>query len=240
MTAVDDAGQATDAETPESFRARVQAWLDRHAPRKGEPGDFSSAHVFSAPTPQEYDQREREALQITKAWQRRIFDAGFAGLAWPREYGGVDGPKWQDEIVAEEQSRYGVSTKMLAVALEMVPPVLFEYGSDEQRAQHLPAVLRGEESWCQLLSEPGAGSDLGRASGPGRPRSRVVGHVTGQKVWTSGAGTADVRAPPGPERAIARTRRVVVLHTRYARSRCGGAPIAPDVGWVPLQRGFPL
>jgi alkylation response protein AidB-like acyl-CoA dehydrogenase len=190
VTAVDDAGRVTDAETPGSFRARVQIWLDRHAPRKGEPGDFSSAHLFSAPTPREYDQREREALRITKAWQRRMFEAGFAGLAWPREYGGVDGPKWQDEIVAEEQSHYGVSTKMLAVALEMVPPVLFEYGSDEQRAQHLPAVLRGEESWCQLLSEPGAGSDL---AGVGTRSTEVTGgwHVTGQKVWTSGAGTAD-------------------------------------------------
>jgi alkylation response protein AidB-like acyl-CoA dehydrogenase len=127
---------------------------------------------------------------VTKTWQRRVYDAGFAGLSWAREYGGTDGPTWLDEIVAEEQSRYGVSTKMLAIALEMVPPVLFGHGTSEQRARHLPLVLRGEESWCQLLSEPGAGSDLAAVS----TRARAVEggwEVTGQKVWTSGAGTAD-------------------------------------------------
>ena len=186
MTAVDEA----EVNDPERFRARVRSWLDGHAPRKGEQGDFSSAHLISAATPEEYERREREALAVSKAWQRRMFDAGFAGLAWPREYGGVDAPKWRDEIVADEQSRYGVSTKMLAVALEMVPPVLFEHGSPEQRAQHLPLVLRGEETWCQLLSEPGAGSDLASL---GTRATAVAGgwHVTGQKVWTSGAQTAD-------------------------------------------------
>ena len=177
------------AETPESFRARVRTWLDANAPRKGAAGDFSAAHLISAPTPEEYERREREALAKTKEWQRRLFDAGYAGLGWPTEYGGAAAPGWQDEIVAEEQSRYGVSTKMLAVALEMVPPVLFEHGTAAQRARHLPAVVHGEESWCQLLSEPGAGSDLASVS----TRAGAVGdgwEVTGQKVWTSGAGTA--------------------------------------------------
>jgi alkylation response protein AidB-like acyl-CoA dehydrogenase len=178
------------ADTPDAFRTRVRAWLDLHAPRKGEPGDFSSAHLISAPTPGDYEQRERDALDVTKDWERRLFDAGLAGLAWPQKYGGRGGPKWQDEVVAEEQARYGVSLKMLAIALEMVPPVLLAFGSPEQRAQHLPVVLRGEESWCQLLSEPGAGSDLASV---GTEATAVPGgwQVTGQKVWTSGAGTAD-------------------------------------------------
>jgi alkylation response protein AidB-like acyl-CoA dehydrogenase len=178
------------AETSERFRARVRTWLDDNAPRKGEPGDFSSAHLISAPTAREYERREREALAVTKEWQRRVFEAGLAGLGWPREYGGHGGPKWQDEIVAEEHARYGVSTKMLAIALEMLPPVLFGFGTPEQRARHLPVVLRGQESWCQLLSEPGAGSDLASV---GTRSTAVPGgwQVTGQKVWTSGAGTAD-------------------------------------------------
>ena len=127
---------------------------------------------------------------MTKEWQRSLFDAGFAGLAWPQQYGGTGGPKWQDETVAADQSRYGVSTKMLAIALEMVPPVLFEFGTPQQRTEHLPRVLRGQESWCQLLSEPGAGSDLASLGTRATP---VTGgwQVTGQKVWTSGAGTAD-------------------------------------------------
>ena len=193
-----------ETETPEVFRARVRTWLDRHAPRKGEPGDFSAAHLISAPTPEEYERCERDALTVTKTWQRRVFDAGLAGLSWPREYGGSDGPPWLDEIVAEEQSRYGVSTNMLAIALDMVPPVLFGHGTSAQRARHLPVVLRGDESWCQLLSEPGAGSDL---AGVSTRATAVEGgwEVTGQKVWTSGAGTADfalllARSEPAPGR----------------------------------------
>ena len=177
-------------ESTSIFRDRVIAWLDTNAPRKGDPGDFSAAHLVSAPTAEEYHQREREALAVTMAWQGRVFDAGFAGRSWPSAYGGADMPSRQDEIFLEEQARYGVSTKMISIALEMVPSVLFEFGSEEQRAEHLPRVLRGEESWCQLLSEPGAGSDL--ASVATRAPGAAGGWcVTGQKVWTSGAGTAD-------------------------------------------------
>jgi len=192
-------------ETPQAFRARVRAWLNANAPRKGEPGDFSAAHLVSARTPEDYRRREHEALAVTMAWQRRLFDAGFAGRSWPREYGGAGAPAWQDEVVADEQSRYGLSTKMIAVALEMVPPVLFQHGTEEQRAGHLARVLRGGESWCQLLSEPGAGSDL--ASVSTRATATAGGwSVTGQKVWTSGAGTADfalllARSDPVPGRA---------------------------------------
>ncbi len=177
-------------ESPSAFLARVRAWLEANAPRKGEPGDFSATHLVSADTPEEYHRREHEALTVTTAWQRKVFEAGFAGRSWPSEYGGAGEPPWQDEVFVEEQARYGVSTKMIAIALEMVPPVLFEHGTAEQRAVHLPKVLRGDESWCQLLSEPGAGSDLASVS----TRASVVAggwSVTGQKVWTSGAATAD-------------------------------------------------
>jgi alkylation response protein AidB-like acyl-CoA dehydrogenase len=218
------------AETRDAFRARVRAWLEANAPRKGESGDFSAAHLVSARTPEEYRRREHEALAVTVAWQRRLFDAGFAGRSWPPEYGGAGAPAWQDEVVAEEQSRYGVSTKMIAVALEMVPPVLFEHGTDEQRAAHLPLVLRGEESWCQLLSEPGAGSDLASVS---TRATAVAGgwSVTGQKVWTSGAGTAGfalllARSEPVPGRAglscFAADMRAPGVDVRPLRQMSGG------------------
>ena len=85
---------------------------------------------------------------------------------------------------------YGVSTKVLAVGLEMLPPVLFAHGSHEQRLRYLPPSVRGDETWCQLLSEPDAGSDLGSAKSFA---AAVSGgwSVSGQKVWTSGAGTSD-------------------------------------------------
>jgi alkylation response protein AidB-like acyl-CoA dehydrogenase len=175
---------------PEEFRALVEAWFERNAPEKGDADDFSSVHVVSAPTREQFRERERHALAMTKDWQRRLFEAELAGRSWPVEYGGHGAPAWQDEVVAEVQSRYGVSTKMLAVALEMLPPVLFAHGSHEQRLGYLPPVIRGEASWCQLLSEPDAGSDLGSVR-----TTAVVTEggwsVSGQKVWTSGAGEAD-------------------------------------------------
>lgn len=171
------------------FRAAVRAWFDAHAPARGSAHDFSSVHVVSAPTIEEYRRREHDAFGRTAAWQRTLFDAGLAGRAWPVEYGGAGALAWQDDVVAEEQGRYGVSTKMLAVATEMLPPVLFAHGSHEQRLTHLPRVVRGEESWCQLLSEPDAGSDLASVTTLAVPATGGWS-VSGQKVWTSGAGSS--------------------------------------------------
>jgi alkylation response protein AidB-like acyl-CoA dehydrogenase len=179
-----------EIEEPHQFRARVHAWLQANAPKKGDPDDFSAIHIVSATTAEEYEAREQRAMAVTQKWQRKLFDAGLAGRSWPIEYGGHGAPAWQDEIVSDEQSRYGVSTKMFAIALEMLPPVLFAHGTHGQRVEHLPRVVRGEESWCQLLSEPDAGSDLASVRTTATP---VEGgwSVSGQKVWTSGAGSAD-------------------------------------------------
>ena len=178
-----------DIDDREEFRTRVHAWLEANAPKKGTPEDFSSLHIVSAGTAQEYRAREHIAYERTKAWQRKLFDAGLASRSWPIECGGRGAPDWQDDIVVDEQSRYGVSTKMFAISLEMLPPVLFRHGTHEQRLRHLPQVLRGDEVWCQLLSEPEAGSDLANVRTLATP---VDGGwtVTGQKVWTSSAGVA--------------------------------------------------
>jgi len=184
---IDSAGMSEDRD---AFRALVRAWLDEHAPAKGSPDDFSTVHVVTATTVEEYEERERHALAVTRAWQRTLYEAGLAGRSWPVEYGGAGAPSWQGDVVAAEQARYGVSTKVLAFALEMLPPVLFAHGTHEQRVAHLPQVIRGEQSWCQLLSEPDAGSDLASVSTLASP---VPGgwSVTGQKVWTSGAVTSE-------------------------------------------------
>jgi alkylation response protein AidB-like acyl-CoA dehydrogenase len=172
------------------FGARLQTWFEQNAPAKGGPDDFSSVHIVSAATAAEYQAKERHAVEVTRDWVRTLFDAGLAARSWPIEYGGHGEPHWQDEVVADQQARFGVSTKMFAVSLEMLPPVLFAHGSHDQRLRHLPRVVRGEEIWCQLLSEPDAGSDLASARTAARP---VEGGwlVNGQKVWTSGAGGAD-------------------------------------------------
>jgi len=178
-----------NSETRARFQAQVRDWLNANAPKKGDPDDFSAVHIVSAPTADEYCALEEHAVAVTRAWQRKLFDAGFAGCSWPVEYGGRGGSRWQDDVVAGEQSQFGVSTKMFAVALEMLPAVLFAHGTHEQRLMHLPPVVRGEETWCQLLSEPDAGSDLANVRTLANP---VTGgwSVTGQKVWTSGARTA--------------------------------------------------
>jgi alkylation response protein AidB-like acyl-CoA dehydrogenase len=182
---------APAAEDRPTFEGRVRAWFEANAPRKGGPGDFSAAHLVSAASLEEYHRREREALDLATGWQRRLHDAGLAGCSWPVAYGGRGGPSWQDEVVVAEQARWGVSTKVLAIGLEMVAAVLFAHGTHEQRLAHLPRVVRGDEVWCQLLSEPDAGSDLG---GVRTSATAVDGgwELQGQKVWTSGAGVADV------------------------------------------------
>jgi alkylation response protein AidB-like acyl-CoA dehydrogenase len=213
--------------TPTAFRAGVRAWFDEHAPARGSPDDFSAIHVVTSRTQAEYRARERAALEMTRQWQQKLFAAGLAGRSWPKEYGGVGAPAWQDDAVAEEQARYGVSTKMMAVALEMVPPVLFAHGTHEQRLDHLPRVVRGEEAWCQLLSEPSAGSDLASVSTLATP---VDGgwSVTGQKVWTSGAGSSDYAL------LIARTDRSVPGRPGLS---CFAMPMAqPGVDVRPLRQ----
>lgn len=194
---------STADETPDEFRARVVAWFDEHAPPKGGPDDFSAAHIVSGRTPEEYDEREHAAVERTRAWQRTLIEARLARPSWPVEYGGQGGSPEQDEIVASVQAGYGVSTKMFAVGLEMLPAVLFTHGTEEQRLRWLRPALHGDEIWCQLLSEPGAGSDLGSL----RTTATVTDggwSVTGQKVWTSGAGASDrallmARSEPGSQ-----------------------------------------
>ncbi|KPM56026.1 acyl-CoA dehydrogenase [Frankia sp. R43] len=179
------------AEERSEFQARVHEWFAANAPRKGSPEDFSAVHIVSAATAEEYRAQEQHAISVTRAWQRRLFDAGLAGRSWRPEYGGHGAPDWQDEVVIEEQARWGVSTKMFAVGLEMVPAVLFGHGTHEQRATFLPPILRGENSWCQLLSEPGAGSDLANVQTRATPVDGGGWSVTGQKVWTSNAGCSE-------------------------------------------------
>src|SRR4051812_31150574 len=99
--------RSRDRREQEGFRAEVRAWLEANAPAKGSPDDFSAAHVVSASTIEEFEARETAALDVTRAWQRRLFDAGWAGRSWPAEYGGHGGPPWQHEVVAEEQSHFG-------------------------------------------------------------------------------------------------------------------------------------
>ena len=195
----------------------------------------SSAH----PLPRSTAALEEHAVAVTRAWQRKLFDAGFAGRSWPVEYGGRGGSQWEDDVVAGEQSQFGVSTKMFAVALEMLPAVLFAHGTHEQRLMHLPPVVRGEETWCQLLSEPDAGSDLANVRDAGETRCRWVVGDRPEGVDLGGE-NGGVRPPHRAQRSdvVASSWPVLLCagHVRPGRDR---APAPTDVGWVSLQRGVP-
>jgi len=125
-----------------------------------------------------------------KEWQRVLYEGGWAGITWPVDAGGRGGPGWQQRIFNEEQSHYSVAVGVFAVGIGMAGPTIIVWGTPEQQERFLPAMLRGDDVWCQLFSEPGAGSDLAGL----RTRAERDGDewtVNGQKVWTSGAHYSD-------------------------------------------------
>jgi alkylation response protein AidB-like acyl-CoA dehydrogenase len=160
----------------EAFRAEIRAWLEKEVPAHGSP-------------PVADDWPARRAYDTS--WQRKLFDAGLAGIAWPAAFGGRGLPISQQLVYLEEYARanapyVGVSF----VGLMHAGPTLIAEGSDAQRAFHLPRILRGESVWCQGFSEPQAGSDLASL------RTRAVRRgdeyvVTGQKIWSTRAHVAD-------------------------------------------------
>jgi alkylation response protein AidB-like acyl-CoA dehydrogenase len=162
-------------DTPEEavFRAEARAWLEAHAP----------THL----APRTARASGGEAwVQRCKAWQRTLYDGGWAGITWPKEYGGRGGTSLEQRVFDQEQARFGVATGVFAVGIGMVGPTLIAHGTEAQKARYLDPLLRGDEVWCQLFSEPGAGSDLAAlATKAVRDGDEFV--VDGQKVWTSGA-----------------------------------------------------
>ena len=147
----------------------------------------------------------KAAIQFDKAWQRRLFDAGWAGINWPKEYGGrglsiVQQVIWLEEYAKAHAPWIGANF----VGINHGGPTLILNASEEQKAYHLPRILRGDAIWCQGFSEPGAGSDLAGI----RTKARIEGNelvVSGTKIWTSFAHVADwqelvVRTEEGSQR----------------------------------------
>ena len=173
---------------PDDFRAEVRAWLRSAAPAKGAPDDFSTAHTERADDYESYERQLATNMRRIVSWQRALDDVGWGALGWPPEYGGI-GESYR-KIFAEEQAQVGVTTKPLSVGVEMVGPTLIAFGTKEQLQRYLAPLRRGDEVWCQLFSEPDAGSDL--------PSLRTAAsetdngwYLNGQKVWTSGASCSD-------------------------------------------------
>jgi alkylation response protein AidB-like acyl-CoA dehydrogenase len=170
------------------FRNRARAWLEQNAPRRGggeEPG--------------------RAGIATQKAFQAKLYDAGFAGITWPKEYGG-QGLTNAEQIAFGQAARdFALPVGAFVIGLGMPGPTILELGSDEQKRRYLPKLLRGEEIWCQLFSEPSGGSDVA-ALITTAVRDGDEWVLNGQKVWTSGAQYSDYGA------VIARTDPTVPKH----------------------------
>jgi alkylation response protein AidB-like acyl-CoA dehydrogenase len=168
-------------DTPQeaAFRTEARAWLETNATPKGSPDDFS-AGIWSD------ELSEDKYIKLCTAWQATLYEHGWAGLTWPTQFGGQGRKPIEGIIWNQELGRFGVSVGLFMVAHGMVAPTLMAHGTEAQQTRYLPAMLRGDELWCQLFSEPGAGSDLASiATKAVRDGSEWV--VTGQKVWTSSA-----------------------------------------------------
>src|SRR5690606_26988525 len=169
-----------------ALRAEVRAWLDEHAVRR-DPEALAGMRTFRTRT-----EAEDEALDAEEsAGQYARADGGCAAPPWPAGPGGRDLSPLHAGVYAAEEAHYDVVGRMFTGGTDMVGPTLIEWGTDEQRRHHLPRILRADDIWCQLFSEPGAGSDLaGLSTRALRDGDEWV--VTGQKVWTTGAHYSDL------------------------------------------------
>ena len=162
----------------EAFRLKVRDWLAENMPTSGLSADREGRD-------------DKTWLAKAKAWQRRLYEAGYVALAWPKEYGGQAMDPVRQSIVNDEMVRAKAPYLVGGSGLGMLGPTLISWGSEEQKQRYLPKILTAEEIWCQGYSEPGAGSDLASL----KTRAEIVGDefvVNGQKVWTSGAQYADM------------------------------------------------
>ncbi len=170
-------------DTPEEavFRAEARAWLEANAERK-RPGD---------PEPDRVSEFiDAEALREAKQWQRKKADAGWACLRWPEEYGGRGAAPILEVIWTQEEGNFRTPPNPFMIGHGMCGPTLMAHGNSEQQQRWLPKLLSGEETWCQLFSEPSAGSDLaGLRTTAVRDGDGWI--VNGQKIWTTGAQFCD-------------------------------------------------
>jgi alkylation response protein AidB-like acyl-CoA dehydrogenase len=161
-------------DTPEqaSYREQARAWLEQHRAQ--------------AP-PRSGSYEDREYVDGRRAWQRQLAEAGLAGVTWPREYGGQGHGPIEQVTVNQELSRAEVPGILDVIGIGMLGPCLIAHGSDEQKNRYLGPMLHGDEVWCQLFSEPAAGSDLAAIQARARQVEDGSWRLSGQKVWTTNA-----------------------------------------------------
>ena len=170
-------------DTPEeaAFRAEARSWLEANSKLRSP--DDATPDVLSERT-------NDEALAAAKAWQKKKAEAGWACITWPKEYGGREATAIQSVIWGQEESKFNTPPNIFGIGTGMCGPTILTHGNEEQKQQWIPKLLSGEEVWCQLFSEPSAGSDLaGLRMTAVRDGDDWV--VNGQKIWTTGAQFCD-------------------------------------------------
>jgi alkylation response protein AidB-like acyl-CoA dehydrogenase len=171
-----------DSPEEAAFRAEARAWLDANAKPKVDAEQRISAMGSFRDDP--------DSVAEAKRWQATLAAAGWAAIHWPAAYGGRDASGLQSTVLFEELARYDVPDTVFAIGIAMIGPTIIAHGTDEQKERYLQPMRRGEEIWCQLWSEPDAGSDLAALG----TRAELDGDefvLNGQKVWTSGAHYCD-------------------------------------------------
>lgn len=167
----------------QDFRDNTRAWLEENCPQSMRTTMVADEIVWGG-------RQATFSNPDSKVWLERMAERGWTCPAWPAEYGGGGLSKDETAILQQELQRINARPALTSFGISMLGPVLLEYGTHEQKAEHIPKIVRGEIRWCQGYSEPGSGSDLASLS----TRAELQGDhylINGSKVWTSYADQAD-------------------------------------------------
>jgi alkylation response protein AidB-like acyl-CoA dehydrogenase len=150
----------------EQYRLKLRTWLAANLPKEAAPSEQDAEFAYR------------------RAWQRQLYDGGWVGISWPKEYGGQGATLIQQAIYAQEMTRAKAPQPANGLGIGIVGPTLMHHGTEEQKKRFIPKILSGEEIWCQGFSEPNSGSDLASL----QTKAVLDGDdfvVNGQKIWTS-------------------------------------------------------
>ncbi|HYD49602.1 MAG TPA: acyl-CoA dehydrogenase family protein [Terriglobales bacterium] len=164
-----------------AFRTEVRSWLEANAELR-DPDEAAGGLLG--------ERVDEDTVRQAKAWQKKKADAGWACLRWPKKYGGRGATAIQSVIWGQEERKFKIPPDIFGIGLGMCGPTILTHGSDEQKQRWIPKMITGDEIWCQLFSEPGAGSDLA-ALRMSAVRDGDDWTVNGQKIWTTGAQYCD-------------------------------------------------
>jgi acyl-CoA dehydrogenase len=203
-------------DTPQeaAFRAKARAWLEQNA--KPRDPDAIAPNMLG-------ERESAEVIQASKDWQARKFDAGWACLTWPKEYGGQGLGRLEAVVFNQEEAKFDVPPNIYAIGHGMLGPTIMAHGTEEQKQKYIRDMARGQVVWCQLFSEPDAGSDLAglRTSAVKQGDEWVL---NGQKIWSTGAHFCDwgmivTRTDPNASKHAGLTYFIVDMHAKGVEVR---------------------